>query len=81
MSDCRLQARLHFSLVFVAALGFADAVLSLPVQDLLELLLLPANTETNTTSETFHIYVTARKTTLDSTLCCSLRLSAGRHSD
>lgn len=83
MSDCRLQARLHFSLVFVAALGFTDAVLSLPVQDLLELLLLPANTntETNITSETFHIYVTARKTTLDSTLCCSLRLSAGRHSD
>lgn len=81
MSDCRLQARLHFSLVFVAALGFTDAVLSLPVQDLLELLLLPANTETNITSETFHIYVTARKTTLDSTLCCSLQLSAGRHSD
>lgn len=44
----RLQtAGLHFSLVFVAALGFADAVLSLPVQDLLELLLLPANTNTN----------------------------------
>lgn len=81
MSDCRLQARLHFSLVFVAALGFTDAVLSLPVQDLLELLLLPANTETNITSETFPIYVTARKTTLQSTLCCSLRLSAGRHSD
>lgn len=63
MSGCRLQARLHFSLVFVAALGFTDAVLSLPVQDLLELLLLPANTntETNFTSETFHTYVTARK--------------------
>lgn len=35
---------LHFSLVFVTALGFADAVLSLPVQDLLELFLLPAQT-------------------------------------
>lgn len=34
---------LRFSLVFVTALGFADAVLSLPVQDLLELFLLPAD--------------------------------------
>ena len=35
---------LRFSLVFVAALGFADAVLPLPVQDLLQLFLLPADT-------------------------------------
>lgn len=33
---------LHFSLVFVAAFGLADAVLPLPVQELLQLLLLPA---------------------------------------
>lgn len=33
---------LHFSFVFVAAFGLADAVLPLPVQELLQLLLLPA---------------------------------------
>lgn len=38
---------LRFSLVFVTGLGFADAVLSLPVQNLLELLLLPAHTVTH----------------------------------
>lgn len=38
----KIEIFLHFSLVFVPALGFADAVLPPPVQDLLELLLLPA---------------------------------------
>lgn len=33
---------LHFRLVLVAVLGLADAVLPLPVQDLLQLFLFPA---------------------------------------
>lgn len=46
MTD-KYDVGLHFSLVFVTALGLADAVLSLPVQDLLELLLLPADAVTH----------------------------------
>lgn len=42
----KYEVHLHFGLVFVTALGLADAVLSLPVQDLLELLLLPAHAVT-----------------------------------
>lgn len=38
----RQRGLLHFRFVFVAAFGLADAVLPLPVQELLQLLLLPA---------------------------------------
>lgn len=45
--DTMVPPLLHFSLVLVPALGLADAVLPPPVQDLLELLLLSADTSTS----------------------------------
>lgn len=58
ISNKRLEFQtspLRFRLVFVAGLGFADAVLSLPVQDFLQFFLLPANAITSQHLNTFQI--------------------------